>query len=300
MTFPREMMGICPILAGGAAAAWELLSSRRCRSSPESFRGHQKSRHHSVCVRCSAAPHPAQRAESNSPGVGLLIPVQCSATTCACVVPMTLIVVLGFCLIERKARQAKSSLGFYLNGARSRSAGKSLARPLDLCLHRSSHLYLLLYIWPQSSKSLRHANNFKHGSSPYEPEHRSHTEYTHGAVSLAPLSAFAFPHTPHRTGLCTAGSSPTSLPPSPPSFPHKPQLQRYRSLRAHRSPPMGLHGTAPHWDFKKNLFIFLLIQRKTRNDWARRGQAGVCRGSLLYEAAPVSRTQALRGVRGRD
>lgn len=35
-------------------------------------------------------------------------------------------------------------------------------------LHRSSHLYLLLYIWPQSSKSLRHVNNFQRGSSPRE------------------------------------------------------------------------------------------------------------------------------------
>lgn len=213
-----------------------------------------------MCTTCSAAPRPPRGAESGSPGVGFADPravlrddfSKGFALLPACVVPMTLIVVLGFCLIERKARRGESSLGFYLDSTRSRSSGKSLARPLDLCLHRSSRLYLLLYIWPQSSKSLKHANNFKHGSSPYEPEDRSHAEYTHGAVGPAPLSPFLFPRTPHRTGLCTVGSSPSSLPPPPPPplplSPHKPQLQRYRSLRAHRSPPMGLHSTAQHWD----------------------------------------------------
>lgn len=177
-----------------------------------------------MCTTCSAAPRPPRGAESGSPGVGFADPravlrddfSKGFALLPACVVPMTLIVVLGFCLIERKARRGESSLGFYLDSTRSRSAGKSLARPLDLCLHRSSRLYLLLYIWPQSSKSLKHANNFKHGSSPYEPEDRSHAEYTHGAVGPAPLSPFLFPRTPHRTGLCTVGSSPSSLPPPPP------------------------------------------------------------------------------------
>lgn len=221
----------------------------------------------------------------------------------ACVVPMTLIVVLGFCLIERKARRGESSLGFYLDSTRSRSAGKSLARPLDLCLHRSSRLYLLLYIWPQSSKSLKHANNFKHGSSPYEPEDRSHAEYTHGAVGPAPLSPFLFPRTPHRTGLCTVGSSPSSLPPPPPSSPFPAQTSAAAvSIPACSSIPA--HGAAQHraalgLKKKKNLFIFFLIQRKTRNDRARRGQAEVYRVSLLYGAAPVSRTPAPRGLRGR-
>lgn len=180
-----------------------------------------------MCTTCSAAPRPPRGAESGSPGVGFADPravlrddfSKGFALLPACVVPMTLIVVLGFCLIERKARRGESSLGFYLDSTRSRSSGKSLARPLDLCLHRSSRLYLLLYIWPQSSKSLKHANNFKHGSSPYEPEDRSHAEYTHGAVGPAPLSPFLFPRTPHRTGLCTVGSSPSSLPPPPPLLP---------------------------------------------------------------------------------
>lgn len=210
-----------------------------------------------MCTTCSAAPRPPRGAESGSPGVGFADPravlrddfSKGFALLPACIVPMTLIVVLGFCLIERKARRGESSLGFYLDSTRSRSAGKSLARPLDLCLHRSSRLYLLLYIWPQSSKSLKRANNFKHGSSPYEPEDRSHAEYTR---SGGPGPTLAFPIPPHtaQDGALHSGFFSLLSPPRPPPplSSHKPQLQRYRSLRAHRSPPMGLHSTAQHWD----------------------------------------------------
>lgn len=83
-------------------------------------------------------------------------------------------------------------------------------------LHRSSHLYLLLYIWPQSSKSLRHVNNFQHGSSPPWGSGTTTTLNIHIKwwAWLHPRvfpSAAISPHThPAGEGACSSGSFPVA------------------------------------------------------------------------------------------
>lgn len=156
--------------------------------------------------------------------------------------------------------------------------------PMTLIVHSSMRITLSMEVVPMSPRIVATLNTHTerwarpHSRLSYSPAHRTGRGFAQW-VLLPPLS------------------------PPPPSSPFPAQTSAAAvSIPACSSIPA--HGAAQHraalgLKKKKNLFIFFLIQRKTRNDRARRGQAEVYRVSLLYGAAPVSRTPAPRGLRGR-